>query len=348
VLGVRTDEQRAEPGAERPDGARRRATIHDVARLAGVSRQTVSRAVNDKGEIDPATKERVLEAVRLLDYRPSRFARGLVQKGAVTAGLVIPDLRNPFFPEVAAGVLEAAEQRGWQVVVWDSRIDGARERQALDVLSHQADAVVGYFRDSDDVLTRHLGGVPLVLLERGPRQTRFAAVGIDAATGVEQGMRHLYRRGHRRIGMLDGVHGPGPRRAAFLEQARRLGLPVGEDWIVTCPEHSVTGGETGMERLLRERPGITAVFGFNDLIALGAMRTARRHGRRVPDELAVLGFDGLALGELVEPALTTLHIDKRQLGRLAVEQVARLRAGQEPLRGAEAWVTPELVVRASA
>ncbi|MGX1565953.1 LacI family DNA-binding transcriptional regulator [Streptomyces sp. NPDC055506] len=343
-----TDRQRVEPGDERPGGARRRATIHDVARLAGVSRQTVSRAVNDKGEIDPGTKERVLEAARLLDYRPSRFARGLVQKGAVTAGLVIPDLRNPFFPEVAAGVLEAAEQRGWQVVVWDSRIDEARERQALDVLSHQTDAVVGYFKDSDEVLTRHLGGVPLVLLERGPQQTRFAAVGIDASAGVEQGIAHLVGAGHRRIGMLDGERASGARKQAFLEQVRRHGLPVDDSWIVLCPEHSVTGGESGMERLLDARPEITAVFGFNDLIAVGAMRTARRRGRVVPDDLAVLGFDGLSLGELVDPALTTLHIDKRRLGRLAVEQMARLCAGQEPLRGADAWVTPELVVRESA
>jgi LacI family transcriptional regulator len=99
---------------------------------------------------------------------------------------------------------------------------------------------------------------------------------------------------------------------------------------------------------MSRRPEITAVFGFNDLIAIGAMRTARRRGRSVPADLAVLGFDGLCLGELVDPALTTLHIDKRRLGRLAVEQVARLRAGEEPLRGADAVVTPELVVRESA
>lgn len=345
---VLADDQQREPSADRTGDARRRATIHDVAKLAGVSRQTVSRAVNDKGEIDPGTKERVLEAARLLDYRPSRFARGLVRKGTVTAGLVIPDLMNPFFPEVAAGVLEAAEQRGWQVVVWDSRTDEAREREALDVLSHQADAVMGYFRSPDEELARHLGGVPLVLLERGPQQTRFAAVGIDAAAGLEQGMAHLVAAGHRRIGMLDGVHGPVPRRHAFLAEARRHGLPVDDGWIAMCPEHSVAGGEEGMGRLLDARPDLTAVFGFNDLIAVGAMRAARRRGRRVPDELAVVGFDGLSLGELVDPGLTTLHIDKRRLGRLAVEQVARLRAGEEPMNGTDAWVVPELVVRASA
>ncbi|MGW1784760.1 LacI family DNA-binding transcriptional regulator [Streptomyces sp. NPDC002143] len=347
------DDQPREPREPRVDesgGPSRRATIHDVAQLAGVSRQTVSRAVNDKGEIDPATKERVLEAARLLNYRPSRFARGLVRKGAVTAGLVIPDLMNPFFPEVAAGVLEAAEQRGWQIVVWDSRIDYAREREALDVLSHQADAVVGYFKNEDEVLARHLGGVPLVLLERGPQQTRFAAVGIDAAAGLEQGIAHLVGAGHRRIGMVDGdrLTVPGARREAFLAEVRRHGLSVDDSWIVLSPEHSVAGGEAGMERLLDARPEITAVFGFNDLIAVGAMRAARRRGRRIPDDLAVMGFDGLSLGELVEPALTTLHLDKRRLGRLAVEQVARLRAGQEPLSGADAWVIPELVVRASA
>ncbi|MFC8676178.1 LacI family DNA-binding transcriptional regulator [Streptomyces griseorubiginosus] len=342
-------EQQREPRGRAAGGPRCRATIHDVAELAGVSRQTVSRAVNDKGEIDPGTKARVLEAVRTLDYRPSRFARGLVRKGTVTAGLVIPDLMNPFFPEIAAGVLEAAEERGWQVVVWDTRTDLDREREALAVLAHQVDAVVGYLKNDDEVLARHLGGMPLVLLERGPRQTRFAAVGVDADAGLEQGIAHLVRAGHRRIGMLDGDRPvPGARRTAFLAEARRHGLPVDDSWIVMSDQHSVAGGEVAMDRLLDVRPQVTAVFGFNDLIAVGAMRAARRRGRRVPEDLAVLGFDGLALSELVEPALTTLHLDKRRLGRLAVEQVARLRSGEEPLTGPDAWLVPELVVRASA
>lgn len=117
----------ANHGGRQPTGiesvGRRRATIHDVARLAGVSRQTVSRAVNDKEEIDATTKARILDAVRTLEYRPSRYARGLARQGSTTLGLVVSELTNPYFPEVAAGVLDIAEQRGWQVVVTQSRID---------------------------------------------------------------------------------------------------------------------------------------------------------------------------------------------------------------------------------
>ncbi|TLS46669.1 LacI family transcriptional regulator [Streptomyces montanus] len=326
-----------------------RATIVDVARLAGVSRQTVSRAINDKGEIDPATKERVLEAVRSLDYRPSRHARGLRQAGSVTLGLVLSDLANPYFPEVAAGVLEVAKPQGWNVTVCESRNAAEEEREALDLLSGQADAIVGYFDGADDELARYASGLPMVLLERAPDQTRFGSVGIDFATGMRQGMAHLVERGHRRIGMLDcalpGVHSP--RGAYFLAEARAHGLPVGPDWLTHCDGHSVAGGEHAIEQLLKRHPDVTAVVGFNDLVAIGGMRAARRRGLRVPDDIAVLGFDGLALGELVEPALSTLCIDKRQVGRLAVEQITQMLQGREPAVGEGAWVVPELIVRAS-
>jgi LacI family transcriptional regulator len=337
------------PGREQSIKAGR-ATIHDVASLAGVSRQTVSRAINDKSEIDPDTKDRVLQAVRTLDYRPSRFARGLRRRGTVTLGLVIADLTNPYFPEVAAGVLEVAKERGWQVVVAESRGSSDAELEALDTLSHQADAVVGYCDSSDDVLAEHLPGLPLVILERGPDQTRFGSVGIDVADGMRQAVAHLVAAGHERIGMLDGapVDNPTRRRLAFLEQIAAHDLPVDASWVIPGRGHNVAGGEEAMAELLDTHPEVTAVIGFNDLIAIGAIRTAESRGLRVPGDLAVIGFDGLALGELITPSLTSLRIDKRQVGRLAVEQVARMLAGQEPLTGDGAWVHPELVVRASA
>ncbi|CAM5699100.1 LacI family transcriptional regulator OS=Streptomyces alboniger OX=132473 GN=CP975_28285 PE=4 SV=1 [Streptomyces alboniger] len=326
-----------------------RATIVDVARLAGVSRQTVSRAINDKGEIDPATKERVLAAVRSLGYRPSRHARGLRRAGSVTLGLVVSDLSNPYFPEVAAGVLEVAKPQGWNVTVCESRHDAEEEEEALDLLSGQADAIVGYFDSTDEVLARYAAGLPIVLLERAPDQTRFGSVGIDFATGMRVAMAHLVERGHHRIGMLDCAL-PGtrsPRGEYFLAEAREHGLAVGPDWLSRCDDHNVAAGEQGVERLLERHPDVTAVVGFNDLVAIGGMRAARRHGQRVPQDLAVLGFDGLSLGELVEPALTTLRIDKRQVGRLAVEQVTQMLEGKEPAVGDGAWMVPELVIRAS-
>jgi LacI family transcriptional regulator len=326
-----------------------RATILDVANLAGVSRQTVSRAINDKAEIDPATKERVLEAARNLDYRPSRHARGLRWPGSVTVGLIVSDLANPYFPEVAAGVLEVAKPQGWNVTVCESRNDAEEEREALDLLARQADAIVGYCDSADDVLARYASGLPIVLLERAPDQTRFGSVGIDFETGMRQGVAHLTERGHRRIGMLDCAE-PGtrsPRGGYFLAETRAHGLAMDPNWIVACGGHNLTAGEQALEELLERHPDVTAIVGFNDLVAIGGMRAARRRGLRVPDDLAFLGIDGLTLGELVEPALTTLCIDKRQVGRLAVEQVAQILEGKEPAVGEGAWVVPELIVRAS-
>lgn len=343
------DEQRQD-GRSPASAGLRRATIHDVARLAGVSRQTVSRAVNDKAEIDPATKERILDAVRMLGYRPSRFARGLVRRDSITVGLAAHDLTNPYWPEVAVGVLKAAEQRDWHLLVSESRADVEREHKMLEVLSHQADAIIGQFLSSDRDLARHSAGIPLVLLERDPGQSQFASVGIDVTTALMEGVGHLVRAGHKRIGMLDGapVDRPSPRRVHFHAAMRAHGLSDGPAWVAACPEHTVQAGEEAMARLLDAQPSMTAVFGFNDLIAIGAMRTARRRGLRVPDDMAVLGFDGLGVGDLVEPPLTTLVIDKRTLGGLAVDQIARILAGNPPSTGADAWVKPQLLVRESA
>jgi LacI family transcriptional regulator len=326
-----------------------RATIHDVAGLAGVSRQTVSRAINDKGEIDPATKERVLAAARSLGYRPSRFARGMRQQGEVTVGLVLSDLTNPYFPEVAAGVLEVAKQRGWHVLLSESAGSPDAELEALQVLAQQADAIVGYCDSTDDVLAEQVHGLPMVLLERGPDQTRFGSVGIDVVAGMKQAVGHLYERGHRRIGMLDGLPDdrPSPRRQAYLAELRKRRIAARGSLVEAAGAHSIPGGEQAMARLLDAQPDLTAVIGFNDLIAVGAIRTLRARGMRVPDDVAVIGFDGLTLGELIDPPLTSLAIDKRQVGRLAVEQVARLLDGEEPLADDGAWVRPELVVRAS-
>ncbi|SFN92589.1 transcriptional regulator, LacI family [Streptomyces sp. cf124] len=339
VAGQReTEDQRA-----RRARAGKRVTLRDVAQAAGVSHQTVSRAINGKGEIDPATQQRVLEVARQLRYRPSRFGRGLVSPDVVSVGLIVPDVVNPFFPEFVAGVIAAADEREWQVLVASAENDRSRELDLVRSLGQQVDALVGYISHPDAELEPYVGNVPLVVVDRGLDSSQHALVHVDTATGVRAGMRHLVDRGHRRIGLIDCECASAPmvRRRAFLELVDEHALPVDEDWIV-MGEQSPAGGATAFEALHAAHPDLTAVVAFNDLVAIGALRAARRLGVRVPDDCALVGYDGLSVVDLIDPPLTTLHLDKRRLGALAIHQVDRLLAGELP---PPIVLTPTLDVR---
>lgn len=326
-------------GDERPA---KRATLQDVARLAGVSHQTVSRAVNDKGEIDPDTRRRVLDAARRLHYRPSRFARGLVRQDTTTIGLLVPDVVNPFFPELIAGVLDAAGERNWQVLIGASQGDPDREPELLRSLATQVDALICYLFQRDEVIAAAVAGVPLVVMNRAAHDPAFGAVEIDTPAGIRAAVDHLHTRGHQRIGMIDCPRAfDRARRAAFLAGAAEHGLTT----VVLDVDQSIAGGEEGLTRLHETHPEVTAVLAFNDVVALGAHRAARRLGLAIPGDIALVGIDGLSLGELLEPPLTTVYLDKRRMGELAVAEVRRLLAGEPP---ATALLSTALLIRGSA
>ncbi|MFF2852865.1 LacI family DNA-binding transcriptional regulator [Streptomyces sp. NPDC058001] len=325
----------------------RRVTIDDVARSAGVSRQTVSRALNDKDDIGVSTKQRVLDTALALGYRPSRFARGLVRQDTISVGLVIPDLLNPFFTEVAAAALDAARARGWHVVVYDTGDRMEEERGTLEVIASQVDAVVGYLSLPEDEIDKLTRGLPVVLIDREHSAERFSSIRIDGEAGVHAAIRHLVESGHSRIGMLDhaGRSEPSVRHEWFVGAMSACGLDAGA---VSRADQSVEGGESALRELLAAHPDVTALFTFNDIIGIGALRAARRLGREVPRDLSVIGFDGLRLGALVEPPLSTVSLDTLGLGALAVEQTARLLTGSSPLTGDELVVGAELRLRESA
>ena len=325
----------------------RRTTIDDVARSAGVSRQTVSRAINDKAEIDPATRDRILRIAQAMGYRPSRFARAMVSQGVTTLGLVIADVLNPFFPEVTSGVMAAAERQGWQVAVYSTGSVEREQRLASTIADH-VDACVGFFLDESAIDRIRLSGIPFVLLDHDHRPPAVGGVRIDFESGIRQALSHLVERGHERIAMLDDrarqdAGAPRTRHSLFLSVAAEHGLPADESWVQPAG-NSVHGGAEAMDRLLASRPGVTAVLAYNDLMAVGAMRRALERGAAVPGDCAFVGCDGLMLGELVDPQLTTVHVDKQHLGRAAVEQLAALMSGSRP---GETVIVPRLVVRGS-
>ncbi|GHE69537.1 LacI family DNA-binding transcriptional regulator [Streptomyces capitiformicae] len=276
-------------------------------------------------------------------YRPSRFGRGLVRPDVVSVGLIVPDVVNPFFPEFVAGVIAAADERDWQVLVASTENDRSRELTLVRSLGQQVDALVGYISHPDAQLEPYVGTVPLVLVDRGLDSSNHAVVHIDTAAGIRAGMQHLIDRGHRRIGMIDCecVSAPMVRRRTFLEVVGEHALPVDEGWVV-MGEQSPAGGAAAFEALYAARPDLTAVVAFNDLVAIGALRAARRLGVQVPGDCALVGYDGLSVVDLVDPPLTTLHLDKRRLGELAIHQVDQLLAGELP---PPIVLTPSLNVR---
>ncbi len=280
---------------------------------------------------------------RQLRYRPSRFGRGLVRPDVVSVGLIVPDVVNPFFPEFVAGVIAAADERDWQVLVASTENDRSRELTLVRSLGQQVDALVGYISHPDAQLEPYVGTVPLVLVDRGLDSSNHAVVHIDTAAGIRAGMQHLIDRGHRRIGMIDCecVSAPMVRRRTFLEVVGEHALPVDEGWVV-MGEQSPAGGAAAFEALYAARPDLTAVVAFNDLVAIGALRAARRLGVQVPGDCALVGYDGLSVVDLVDPPLTTLHLDKRRLGELAIHQVDQLLAGELP---PPIVLTPSLNVR---
>jgi len=330
--------------------SQRPATIEDVARAAGVSRQTVSRAINGKAEIRPATRRRILDAAERLGYRPSSIARSLATRSSRTVGLVVPDIANPFFPEIARGVEEAAYAAGYQVFLSNSAEDPDREWDILRALEEQrvAGVILCASRLSEAQqaeLSRR--AYPLVFLNRagGPAS---ACLMVDDLGGARAAMRHLLSVGHRRIGLLRGPErsfSAQRRLQAYRAALDAAGLPA-EEGLISAGFPNVEGGRQATLRLLQAAPDVSAIFAYNDLMAVGAMQACGELGRRVPADCAVVGFDDIPLASLVAPALTTVQVDKLAAGRRAMTLLLRAISGDA---GAlSETLETRLIVRASA
>ncbi|GLZ47531.1 LacI family transcriptional regulator [Actinomycetospora sp. NBRC 106375] len=346
AMGNGADGANGANGADGSAAGTVRVTIDDVARAAGVSRQTVSRAMNGKGEISAATRRRVLATIEELDYRPSMFARGMRTHRAGTLGLILSDIANPFFPAVARGVFDAAAALGFSVVVHNTDAHAGRESAAArEILERGAEGVIGFFEAlGDEELVGLHRRVPLVVADRRAPAPGVASVSSDFATGTRLAVEHLQARGHRHLGMLDGAVGVDHVRRHAFTAATAPRTPV-----VTAPP-TITGGAAAAAQLLGEHPEVTGLFAFNDLMAVGAIRALRERGRRVPDDCAVVGYDDLTLAADLDPPLTTVHTDKYELGRTLVEVldgVVRARRDESGAAAEHRLLPAALVVRRS-
>lgn len=299
-------------------------TINDVGAAAGVSRQTVTRAINGMDGISTATRERVLQAVQELGYRPSRFGRGLVKGGRATLGLVIEDLANPYYPELASAVLSSATAAGWNVLLADDRHSNDR-LQLLGDLALQVDGIVGYLKLSPAVQRTVFRGLPVVEIDP-PSPPLQGAVILDPGPAMIEAARHLTARGVRRPVMIDrsAPGSPSPRARAFVNAMAQLNRRC---VLVHLPGDSIDDGLVGARQMLVTVPDADGVMTFNDLVALGVLRALRQAGRSVPRDVRVIGIDGLHVGGVVTPTLTTLELNMDEVGRHAVDLVVGMSTG---------------------
>ncbi|MEZ4770490.1 MAG: LacI family DNA-binding transcriptional regulator [Caldilineales bacterium] len=329
-----------------------RVTMADVAREAGVSLMTVSRVINDKGDVSDDTRQRVLAVVERLDYRPSGIARSLATRRTGTIGLLVPDISNPFFADVARGVADEAYEEEYSVFLCSSDEEPARELEFVASLEEKR--VDGLIACSSrlssgqlvSVLGRHSN---VVLINRRSADSHASTVLADDEAGACMIVEHLVRAGHRTIAYLAGPaasYSGTARLAGYRSVLELSGIAFHPDLVRQCAP-TADGGAAAAEALLALRPDITALFCYNDLVAVGALRACADQQLAVPDRIAVTGFDDIAIAGLVVPPLTTCRVPRYEIGVQATKALLTQING-EPCNGCEMVLPVELVVRASA
>jgi LacI family transcriptional regulator len=329
----------------------KRITIDDVAKAAGVSRQTVSRAMNDKDEIKPETKARVMRAIKDLGYTPNRLAQGMVTRSTRTIGLVIGDVMNLFFAEVARGVQDVAQAHDYHVILYNTDNDGAIEERALRSLTAQGvDCIIGFIGISDEKLAAFADqNSPIVLINRAFHHPHVGTVIVDNRRGAKMAVAYLVQQKHTRIGMLTHNNLPPEqirRVQGYREALTSAGVQSHEQWIGRGSP-TLEGGYQAALALLTACPELSALFAYNDLMALGAVRAGRELGRTIPDDLAIVGYDDIVISALTNPALTTVRVHKYEIGRQAMQRFLTMQ--HEDLTSPELpEIEVELIIRESA
>ena len=307
-------------------------TLKDVAREAGVNLSTASRSLSGAYGVHPHTRERVLGIARRMNYRLNRVARGLVTGRSHTLAVIVSDIRNPFFAEVARGAEDAAYAASCDLVLCNSDLDTAKQVRYIDSLL--AKRVDGILMNSVSVLTNvqqdqlATCGVPVILLNRSSTRKRFSTILAENMEGGALAARYLISLGHRKLIHLTGPSQHGnltDRTKGFLKVVQNAALP---DPIVFRGQHTFQGGyEMAKKALAKNRTG-TAVFAANDVIAFGFIRAALESGVRIPDELSIVGFDNIETSQITCPPLTTIHQPKYEIGKAAVEMLLEMAASE--------------------
>lgn len=304
-----------------------------------MSINTVSRALNGKPDVSEETRERVLAVAKRLGYRPNRLAQGLRGKKVGTIGVVVADLANPFFVEVVKGIEEEAYRHGFTIMVTNTNEDPAKEQEVLSTLvEHQVAGLIITPSQKDDGFIQFLKArdVPFVLVARRFEHVTCHAVLNDDFTGAFAAVSYLVELGHRDILFINGPHynwSAMQRLSGYHQALERGGLPYRPELVRSC-EVTAEAAAAAMKDYLAAHPAPDAVFAFSDYMAIGVVRALREQGLRVPEDVSVMGYDGIEIGASLDPPLSTVEIAKHRIGvastQVLIELIENPAARSEP------------------
>jgi len=326
------------------------ATISDVAKKAGVSKATISRVLNDTAVVNIETRKRVLEAIENLHYTPSFLAKGMRRKKTSTFGIVIPDFRNLYYSELLKAIEEEAKKHGYIALICTGEMNAKREKEYIHyLLSRQVEGLVlccyVSIMENSSFINQITKKVPILVMDQPSGGLPVSSAYADGYTGFKTLIGYLITKGHRRIGMIRSMHRypcSESRFIGYMDTLKENGIEPDQN-IIEESEFTAAGGYDAARRIL-SRSSPTAIVGVNDLIAIGALKYVREKGYSVPGDIAIAGFDNIALSSLVSPQLTTVNIPVEKIAFEAINQLIR-KIKNKRTRNKDIVVETELIIR---
>ncbi len=326
-------------------------TLKVIAKKAGVTANTVSRALNNRGGISDDTKQRIVKIARELNYIPDRIASSLRSKKSNLLGVMVPNISNPYYADIIRGIEDRACENGFQILLSLSQEERDREWSIIEQFrSLRVEGVLLMPSYESRELIQSIADLSIacVLINRRYMGYDIPFVMPDNVNGIRQVVSHLISKGHEKIGFLNGHPGSMTsqiRLNAFTESLRESGLEKSDCPDVMCPGTCTSAYEASL-KLLNENPFITAMVCFSDQLAFGAYKAIQELGRNVPDDLAVVGFDDVEMASIVSPSLTTVQVPRYEMGQTAMELLLRSMNGEEESIPGE-YSKTQLVIRKS-
>ncbi|SHF23622.1 LacI family DNA-binding transcriptional regulator [Caloramator proteoclasticus] len=330
-----------------------RATIKDIAKKANVSITTVSLVLNKKdSNISDETRNKIMKVVDELNYTPNKIAKGLITKKTNTFGLIIPDIANPFFPEIVRGVEDVANNNGYNLILCNTDDNPKKEEKYTKILIEKCvDGIIfistSKSKDNNIKLLKKYN-VPYVVLDRDVDNPDSPYIHTDDEKGMYEVVKFLIKNGHKKIAYISGPKEnttSQKRKNGYIKALKEMGIPI-KNTIIREGNYKIDGGQYCIKSLLDSKEEFSAVACANDLMAIGAMEALKSRGILIPDDISLTGYDDIYISKITTPKLTTVEQPKYELGRISTETLLKIIYGIK-VHPIEIKLEPKLIVRDS-